>query len=607
MLKDLNLSADAPWKARFRAPKIMWATLAKANPARGFVCSNQSGVLQLYGWDVPSGDLRQLTNKPTGLIFGSLAADGRYIYYLHDEQGNEIGHFVRVPFEGGEPEDITPDLPPYASFFLNASDDGSRLGFMQAGKEGFHARVIDQDADGRLSPSRVIWHSMARSHGPVFSFDGRIAVIATTERTGKNELSLVAVDAGSGEKLGELYDVDGSVSAVAFAPQPGDARLLATSDVSGYTRPLIWDVRTGRRFNLPDTDFEGDVSAWGWSPDGKRVLLSQLHKAQYQLYIYNLETEKLSILDHPGGTIGGFFGGFFAPDNEIMVTWQDASNPSRLVALDGTTGEMVRTVLSAGEAPGGRPWRSVTFPSSGGVEVQAWVAVPEGDGPFPMILHTHGGPTGVTTEIFDSQAQAWLDHGFAWMSVNYRGSITFGKDFERAIWGNLGQVEVDDMAAARDWAVENRIADPGAILLTGWSYGGYLTLQGMGRRPDLWAGGMAGIAIADWVLMYEDQAETLRGYQRSLFGGTPEEAPEAHRVASPITYAEQVRAPLLVIQGSNDTRCPARQMQVYEQKLRSLNKDIHIHWFDAGHGSLDNEQQIEHQEIMLRFAYRVLG
>ena len=68
-----------------------------------------------------------------------------------------------------------------------------------------------------------------------------------------------------------------------------------------------------------------------------------------------------------------------------------------------------------------------------------------------------------------------------------------------------------------------------------------------------------------------------------------------------------LQAPIFVIQGSNDTRCPARQMQVYEEKLGKLNREIQIHWFDAGHGSYQNEQQIEHQELKLRFAYRVLG
>ena len=222
-------------------------------------------------------------------------------------------------------------------------------------------------------------------------------------------------------------------------------------------------------------------------------------------------------------------------------------------------------------------------------------------------MHVHGGPTSVVTDCFSAKTQAWLDHGYAWLSVNYRGSVTFGKAFERAIWENLGNLEVEDMVAARNWLLQEGIAEPHRILVTGGSYGGYLTLQALGKYPDLWAGGMAEVAIADWFLMYEDQAETLRAYQRSLFGGTPSEKPEAHQAASPITYAEHIKASILVIQGRNDTRCPARQMQAYEAKLKSLGKLIQIHWFDAGHGSKATEQQIEHQSLQLQFAYSLLS
>lgn len=163
------------------------------------------------------------------------------------------------------------------------------------------------------------------------------------------------------------------------------------------------------------------------------------------------------------------------------------------------------------------------------------------------------------------------------------------------------------MAAGYQWLVENKIAQPDKVLLTGDSYGGFLTLQALGRRPDLWAGGMAVVAIVDWLLLYEESNEGLRGYQRSLFEGTPEEKPEAHRIASPITYAADVKAPILVIQGSNDSRCPPRQMQVYEEKLKSLGKDITVHWFDAGHVSMANDEQIAHMEMKLKFAYEVVG
>jgi dipeptidyl aminopeptidase/acylaminoacyl peptidase len=114
------------------------------------------------------------------------------------------------------------------------------------------------------------------------------------------------------------------------------------------------------------------------------------------------------------------------------------------------------------------------------------------------------------------------------------------------------------------------------------------------------------VAIADWRLSFEDSAPTLRGAFAAWFGGTPEEKPEAYARSSPITYVEQVAAPVLIIQGRNDTRTPARPIRVYEERMTALGKPIEVHWFEAGHGSYVVEQQIEHQELMLRFAYRIL-
>jgi dipeptidyl aminopeptidase/acylaminoacyl peptidase len=119
---------------------------------------------------------------------------------------------------------------------------------------------------------------------------------------------------------------------------------------------------------------------------------------------------------------------------------------------------------------------------------------------------------------------------------------------------------------------------------------------------------MAGIAIADWAMMYEDSAETLRGYMAALFGGTPEEKPGQYAASSPITYADRVAAPVLIIQGENDTRTPPRPVRAYEEKLRALGKPIDVVWFDAGHGVWAQvELGIRHQELMVQFACRVVG
>ncbi|MEP6985373.1 MAG: prolyl oligopeptidase family serine peptidase, partial [Chloroflexota bacterium] len=447
------------------------------------------------------------------------------------------------------------------------------------------------------------------SVGPTLSHGGEIAVMDTAEYSGTLDTCLVAFDTVNGQEIARLSDgIEVKHNFGHFSPLARDMRILATTNKSGYDRPLIWNPKTGERHDLAIDDIPGEVTGWAWSPDAKHILLGQIYQAAYQLYVYDIAAQTATRLDHPSGVWGGYNGNaYYVSENEVFVTWQDSVHPSQVVALDATTGKQTRTILAAGNVPAGRKWKSVTFSSENGATIQGWLVTPEGDGPFPTILETHGGPTAVMCEYYAANSQTWVDHGFAYFTINYHGSTTFGKDFEKSIWGKLGHLEVDDMAGAYKYLVENNIAQADSILVTGWSYGGYLTLQSLGTRPELWAGGMAGIAIADWGVMYEDEAETLRGYQRGLFGGAPEEVPEITRSSSPITYADQVRAPVLVIQGSNDTRCPARQMRGYEDKMKSLGKSINIEWFDAGHGSRAQEQSIKFQEMMLRFTYQVLG
>lgn len=601
-MKELDLSPDAPWRQRFRATDILSAVVAQQNPERGLVCTNKDGIYQLYAWDIPSNELTQVTHQPAGVMLGMISPDGKYIYYLKDEGGNEIGHYVKVPFEGGNDEDISPNMPPYSSFVIFQSWAGNVLGFSAAGENGFNIHI--KSNDGEPEP---IYHSEDVIRSPVLSSDGKFLAFRSSERTKSMDTSLLVLNVETGEKVNELWDENASIGNPIFSPVRGDARLVCVTTESGFERPLIWDISTGERIPLQVDEVPGSIFPHAWSNDSKQILLCQIHQAQYQLYRYDVGIHTVTKLEHPVGTVGVFTGAYFAGQNEIWVTWQDAANPSCLVALDSKTGAQTRIILGAGSVPQGKPFRSITLVSENGDTIQGWLAVPDGAGPFPTILDTHGGPTWVMSSLFDPGAQCWVDHGYAYFTLNYHGSTTFGKEFEKSIWGNLGDLEVQDMAAACKWLTENNIARPDAILLTGISYGGYLTLQAIGRRPELWAGGMAVIAIADWKLSYEDESDAMRGIQRAYFGGAPDEVPDAIRKSSPITYAEQVRAPLLVIQGENDTSCPARQMKVYEEKLRSLGKQIEVHWFNAGHGSLDQEQQVQHQEKMLNFAYRILG
>ena len=601
---QIDTSDSAPWKQRYRAWAIASAAVASNEPARGIAVTNASGVHQVYAWDVGSGDLSQLTFVPSGKIAASLNPAGTFVYYLDDQQGNELGHLVRIPYGGGDTEDVTPDLDPYALAAVAFSRDGTHLAFTTATREGHQTYVMDLGADGALGEARPLFHTGRLMRGLELSGDGSVAVLGLTERSKSTDGDLVAVDTASGERLNELFDDDASVTAARFSRTPSDARVLGATTVTGVRRPLIWDTRSGERTDIALDGVAGEVIPADWSEDGDRLLLMQVSQAVQRLATYNLASDELMWLDHPSGMISS---AHFAEGGEIYAHMNNSTAPGRVVALDEASGAERRVLLKGGDSPAGTQSRSITYPSTEGAEIQAWLATPPGDGPYPTIVNIHGGPTAAAFDQFSPVVEAWLDHGFASLSINYRGSTTFGHEFEMCIRGKLGQWEVDDLAAAHEWSIQNKIAIPNQVFLLGGSYGGYLTLLGLGMRPELWAGGMAMVAIADWKLMYEDQAETLRQYQVALFGGTPDELPEQHERSSPITYVEHVRAPLQVIQGANDTRCPARQLKAYEERMKELGKELELHWFDAGHGSYAIEQALEHQQWRMEFAGRILG
>ncbi len=603
----LLVQDDAKWKRRFLLPRYIF-DFARGNPNHILVRSNESGVFELYAYDLLSNKSRKLTSRPSGTFWGTISPDGKDVYYLDDKQGNETGHVVRIPFEGGEgkPQDVTPDLPDYSLVLPSIDGRSSRLGITVPGPDGFESFVVNLSG-GSIGKARTISRNRKMSYGPIFSQDGAVSIVTSAERFGGLDFSLTAFDTESGKKLSELADEASKILPSESSPIMGDQRRLAMSNKTGVMRPLVWDPLTGDRKNLDVGTHHGDVIAMDWSPDAQRVLLCQNDKAATQLWLLDLKTSALTKVNHPEGTIEN---AFFQSDRVLLLAWQDSTHPSQLLSLDvNDPTARPRTLLAPKDVPESHPWRRVSFVSSDGQEIQAWVASPEGTGPFPTILDTHGGPTAAQFNAFSPRSQVWLDHGFAFISVNYRGSTTFGKEFEEKINGDLGHLEVEDMVAARRWLIENMISRSDQIFLTGWSYGGYLTLQAMGLYPELWAGGMAGVAVADWVTEYDDEGEEMRGYDVALLGGTPLEKREAYVKASPITYVDRLAAPLLIIQGRNDIRCPPRQVELYEAKARSLGKNVNVVWFDTGHtGSAgDTKLAVAHHEMMIRWVNEVLS
>ena len=180
-----------------------------------------------------------------------------------------------------------------------------------------------------------------------------------------------------------------------------------------------------------------------------------------------------------------------------------------------------------------------------------------------MIVRVHGGPHSLDMDRWAPDLLAHVDAGFLVAMVNYRGSDGFGQAWRDELTGNVGFHELEDVLAGLDDLVARGLADPSRVVLAGWSWGGYVTLLGLGRHPERSVAGIAGVPVADYVAAYEDEAPILQAIDRALFGGSPETKPELFRERNPITYADGVAWPLLILAGENDSRCPIRQVWNY--------------------------------------------
>jgi dipeptidyl aminopeptidase/acylaminoacyl peptidase len=295
------------------------------------------------------------------------------------------------------------------------------------------------------------------------------------------------------------------------------------------------------------------------------------------------------------------------PDGTVEYSCSSAADPPSIRALhpDGT--DRVLLTPPGDPAPGSVPVEDLGVDGPGG-RVHALVARPAGmDGPAPAVVSLHGGPHAADEDRFSAFRAVWVDAGFVVVEVNYRGSTGYGSGWRDAIEGRPGLTELEDVAAVLDACVAAGTVDPARVVVEGWSWGGYLALLAAGTQPQRWAAALAGVPVADYLTAYADEMEQLRAFDRALFGGSPEQKPQVYRASSPLTYVDAVRAPVLLLAGENDPRCPIRQVDTYLAALAARSVPYEVSRFDAGHGSLVVDETMRHASTEVAFARRACG
>jgi dipeptidyl aminopeptidase/acylaminoacyl peptidase len=600
-----DAAAEATWRARFTAARTSLPDWARGAPQHCLYISNASGVWEVYAWDRARDEHRKVTDRPNGTSHATLSPDGEQIWWFADTDGDEFGSWVVEPFAGRSADgDATEAVP------------GSHPGYPAGLEVGRAVVAVGMSTDEgttiwtarRGGKAEAVYRSEQDAGVAALSHDEKLLAITHSEHGDSRHPALRALRLLPGEEAVESvankWDGPGKgLDALAFAPLAGDPRLLVLHERRGKEELLIWDVDADTETEIV-LDLPGEVAA-DWYPDGRALLVVHTHESRTTAHRYDIDTGTLSTLEIPVGTIGS---ARVRPDGTVEYSWSSAAHPPVVRAL--SPGGTDRVLL---EPPGHKAPASAmvtdAFVDGTAGRVHALVTRPVGapDGPLPTVFLLHGGPHAADEDRFSAYRAVWVDAGFAVVHVNYRGSSGYGSVWRDAIEGRPGLTELEDVAAVHDWALRSGLADPQRCVVAGGSWGGYLTLLALGTQPQCWAAGIAAVPVADYVSAYADEMEPLRAYDRALFGGTPDELPEVYRKSSPITYVEQVRAPVLVLAGENDPRCPIRQIDNYLGLLAERGSSYEVYRYEAGHGSLVVAETLRQTAVEVHFAQRALG
>src|SRR5262245_14325355 len=511
------------WQRRFRAPIVGFPTWSRHAPDRLVYASSESGVYQLHAWDRATGERRQITNEPVGLISGEVTPDGEWVVWHRDTTGDEPGVWVAAPFAGGTAEPLVEALPTGWDQGLSigrrrtvsAISDRDGFGLFVAEAGGAATSLAHSTESIELGGSNAL---MAGPDQGALSADEELLCIEHSEHGDLIHPSLRIVEARTGRILADLRDEDRALCAFAWSPIAGDPRLAIGHERRGERAPAIWNVETGEIVDL-QLPWDRLTEVADWWPDGSALLLFELRDGRNYLHRYDLATSEITALPMEDGSLTG---ARVRPDGSVWYRLQRGEHPG--VVFEAGRAEPV--LAPPTEAPPGRPFVPWEYRNQHRQRVQGWLVEPEGPKPWPTLFLVHGGPTSVDLDRWSPEVQAYVDMGFCVAMLNYRGSIGFGAAWPDGLIGNIGWPEVGGTGAGHDDLLARGIADPARSVVAGWSWGGYLTLLMHGMHPERFVAGVAGVPVGDYVAAYADESPLLQAYDRALLGGEPPDVPQ---------------------------------------------------------------------------------
>jgi dipeptidyl aminopeptidase/acylaminoacyl peptidase len=566
---------------------------------------NRTGRWELYEGSLDRSDsARQLTTGSGASFAPRYSPDGDRIAYVVDANGSEAYDVYIFERQTGRHICLTPNSPEAYQPNLSWSPDGRQLACL-ADRSGVFDTWILSVADRETAglQARVALALTDPDWDVCWSPDGDWLAVMSEGRGQDYAVTLVSLN-GQGFVPITLDGQPINLRSPRWSP---DSSWLAfSSNLHGAYELGLYSLESGSITWIAQGGGEHELPAW--SPDGNRLAC----------VVSKGPVSALCVLDRQSGkprtyrpALGVCHAPKFSTDGaQLYFIFENPSMPPDLWRLDletGTFEQLTHSLPPELQTENFVMPRQVRYPSMDGVLVPALLfRPPDLPAPLPVVIWVHGGPNWLTRMSWMPEIQYMLRRGWLVLAPNYRGSTGYGRSWQLANRFDLGGVDTRDVAAGADFLVRRGMADPARLTVTGRSHGGYLTMTCLTQYPDRWAAGSAVVPFLNWFTAHTNSRADLQHWDLENFG-EPDENRQLWHDRSPFFFLDQVWAPVQLICGENDPRCPPSESIAARDALQGLGREVDFLLFEGeGHSLLKTENIIAAEKRRIDFLARYL-
>lgn len=565
------------------------------------VTSNRTGIYNLYTIPTTGGELTPVTQSDsTSMFAASYFPDDNRILFSMDGNGDENDHLYVID-STNTVKDLTPWEGSKSSFYGWSKDNKSF--YLGSNKRDPKFFDVYKMSIGDYEPT-LLYQNNDNLTFTGMSDDENYLALSKAITT--NDSDLYIFNRKSKEQV-KVNDSLGSNSAQAFNKE--NSKLYYTTDTDGEFASLMsYDLNTKEKEKVMSKDW--DILSMNFSKNGTYMSIFVNEDGKNKIEIYDVAADKL--LDLPDFENGEVISSSFSPDESMMILSVGSSDsPSNVYTYNLETKKLVQItdVLNEEINPDDLvSAKVIRFKSFDGTEIPGIYYLPKqasAENKVPGMIWVHGGPGGQTRQNFSSTIQYFVNHGYAILAVNNRGSSGYGKSFYKMDDKNHGEKDLQDCIEGKNWLAEQPEIDGDKIGIIGGSYGGYMTMAALTYAPEEFDVGVNLFGVTNWLRTLKSIPPYWESYRTALYeelGDPYSEDSIRLREISPLFYTDKVTKPLIVLQGSQDPRVLQVESDEIVEGVRKNGVPVEYVLFeDEGHGFVKKENQIKAYSSVLNF------